>query len=306
MQYKAMKYPLVLSLLTAALCLAGAVALAESQLADVADDYTYRFPESVAIQFIGVSPSVAASQTFPAARTWWMPNGQKAAIAISTVSDLKACKGGGSGNIYREFVMSVTDSRKLPIPITAEVIVPAEVAGAELLSDIVKRGAIRHTGTIPANVEACDVYLGVAAGQWTTIAKCAGVTGASSTTSDGKSVLFAPAYQITGGVMVPISDSLAKSVLIADGVKGDADDFRIVAVDTKGNIVPADKMQSGAATGEFRLTTAVFPTLKLSDIKELRAQTRPFRWVEFPQVALNMKQPELPASVLAATPALRR
>jgi hypothetical protein len=184
------------------------------------------------------------------------------------------------------------------------VIVPCETASQDENAEVGKRGSIRHVSTLPVGTDSCDVYVGIAADRWQTAATCEGSDGASVSTTDGKTVLFSQAYRLTGGVMAPISDNLSSIGALTDHLAVDANDFRVVAITTDGAVVPADKVLSSGASAEFRLTTAVFPTLKLQSIKAIKVQIRPFRWVRFPNVALDPKPAIQPERVLAAQPDL--
>lgn len=140
-------------------------------------------------------------------------------------------------------------------------------------------GARAVTAVFPASLAKANIKVGVAAGPWKVAATCginaAGQGGNGGVDQGGHKFLFSP-------VSVPLS--LTNSVVLS--VSTDAtDDLRVVAVTTQGQMVLPNQI-GGNSIGTLDQITARFD-LPLPQIKEFRVETRPFRWVEFKDVALQ-------------------
>lgn len=121
--------------------------------------------------------------------------------------------------------------------------------------------------------------LGLASGKWKTLAASTG--GITSMTLDGHSFLFSNAAENQGSATVSVTDNPGR---------GKANRFdnvaRIVAIDTNNQIREAPGVSS--VTGEgVRLTQAIFPNLRLRDVKEFQFQTCDYEWVRFPDIPLK-------------------
>jgi beta-lactamase regulating signal transducer with metallopeptidase domain len=141
------------------------------------------------------------------------------------------------------------------------------------------RGGVRTVSALyPLSALKGSIRVGIASGPWTTAAT-QDVTndwfGTTKTSATG-TFIFSRITEVDGGrPAVTITTDQLKQ------------DIRIVAVDAQGH----DTLPSGVGgqsttkldqiTAEFSLTTAT------NKIKQIRVETRPFRWVEFKDIALQ-------------------
>ena len=142
--------------------------------------------------------------------------------------------------------------------------------------DIRTGGTRILTAAFPNTLSHTTFRVGVASGPWKTLATdtLSGPDGYGSTDiKEGNSkLLFGPALETKTDVVLTISTDTT-------------DDLRVVAVDAQGReSLPTQIGDTGYST--LDQITAHFAQ-PLAKIKEIRVQTRPFRWVEFKNVALQ-------------------
>jgi hypothetical protein len=131
---------------------------------------------------------------------------------------------------------------------------------------------------VPADMPTMTIRVGVAADPWKTVVANTDFASVSSVLiglAPG-SVAFAPLAEKDGGVNATVTHDFpgVQSRLITIGIDGEEHPSSIMA-DLGSN---------------FSQITATFPDLKIKDIKSINLQTRPYRWVEFKNVALNPKK----------------
>ena len=142
-------------------------------------------------------------------------------------------------------------------------------------------GARVLTAAFPPSLKKTSLRVGIASGPWRTVAtdthdtlsEPAGYMSASP--QDGRKFIFSPvsvSLSAMGGVMLSVSTDAT-------------DDLRLVAVTTQGQTVLPDQI-GGNSIGTLNQITAQF-SLPLAQIKEIRIETRPFRWLEFKDIALR-------------------
>ena len=124
-----------------------------------------------------------------------------------------------------------------------------------------------------------NVRVGIAAGPWKIAAVDGNLPGASGF-GNKQAFLFSPVAVTKHGLMLSISNNAT-------------DDVRVVAITTQGRTILPDEIDDNNI-GTLDELTAQFITLPLSQIKEIRVETRPFQWIEFKDVALQPLQQPLP------------
>jgi hypothetical protein len=135
-----------------------------------------------------------------------------------------------------------------------------------------------HTGGIrivnaqyPASMSQANIQVGIASGSWK-------VSAVRSVAMNGTTSYPGPNFVIGQLAEIPKGESLTVST-------DTTDDLRIVAVDTHGRESLPDSI-GGESSNNLNQVTAQF-SLPLSQIKDIRVETRPFHWIEFKNVALR-------------------
>ena len=138
--------------------------------------------------------------------------------------------------------------------------------------------------TLPAASTSANIKVGVASGPWLTAAvEDHWITGQQYPSSEvgqvtdrsGERFVFCPATET--------KDKSGTKLIIKTGNR--RQDIRIVAIDNQGHAVLPSSVgdQSNGTVGRIQ---AYFP-LHHAQIKAFRVETRPFRWIEFKNVALQ-------------------
>ncbi len=131
------------------------------------------------------------------------------------------------------------------------------------------------TAAFPPSLTKASLRVGVASGAWKTAAVDGNLTGTSGY-GNQTAFLFSSVAVTKEGLTLCISNNATE-------------DVRVVAVTTQGQVVLPDQIGDNSV-GALDQITAQFTTLTLSQIKEVRVETRPFQWVEFRDVALKPVQ----------------
>jgi len=137
-------------------------------------------------------------------------------------------------------------------------------------------GARVLTAAFPTFLTKTNIQIGVASGPWKVATTCG--TGALNQGGNigvrqgSGTFLFSPASETKNGTVVSIATDAT-------------DDLRVVAVDAQGKERLPDQPGDNS-TGTLDQITARF-ALPLAQIKEVRVETRAFRWVEFKDIALQ-------------------
>jgi beta-lactamase regulating signal transducer with metallopeptidase domain len=156
------------------------------------------------------------------------------------------------------------------------------------LKDELVKGLNAAMIRLPKPAESVTLRLGIAAGEWPTIAsgRHTGFYESGSDTiligepeSGGPGGIPAGEKGLHIGVVYNITDR----------------DFRVVAIDKNGRTHLSRYAGSGG-TDNLRQTTASFPDLTGDELKEYRFQVRPYEWIEFEDISL---QPDKQAIALA-------
>ena len=123
-----------------------------------------------------------------------------------------------------------------------------------------------------------SIRLGAAIGEWKTVVQSNASSSLHGLTSDSTFAFSSP-EMTEKGLVITATHSLST----------DDSSFRLVAIDTQGNVVtPAKTNYNGGK--KFQQITATFPRLNLADVKTFELQTRPYEWVDFKDVALYPNQ----------------
>jgi len=139
-----------------------------------------------------------------------------------------------------------------------------------------RTGGVRVlTAAFPASLLKADLWVGFASGAWkvaATYAPTATGYGDSHILLGNSQFLFSPVSETKDGTVQSITTDAT-------------DDLRVVAVDAQGReTLPL--LIGGNSAGALDQIAARF-ALPLAQIKEIRVETRPFRWVTFRDVALQ-------------------
>lgn len=131
------------------------------------------------------------------------------------------------------------------------------------------------TAAFPATLKKTNVQVGIASGAWKTTAIDNNLTGTSG--FGGKEAFLFSAVVVTkDGLTLSISNNTS-------------DDVRVIAITSQGQTVLPNEIGDNSV-GALDQITAQFNNLSLSQIKEIRVQTRPFQWIEYKDVALKPVQ----------------
>ena len=137
-------------------------------------------------------------------------------------------------------------------------------------------GARVLTAAFPSSLTKTDVQLGIASGPWkvaaTYGADALDRVGGSSIRQGNSTFIFSPAAETKGGTVLSIATDATE-------------DLRVVAVNAQGQELLPEQIGDNSM-GALDQITARFD-LPLSQLKEIHVETRPFRWVEFRDIALQ-------------------
>jgi beta-lactamase regulating signal transducer with metallopeptidase domain/transglutaminase-like putative cysteine protease len=134
-----------------------------------------------------------------------------------------------------------------------------------------------YTVQFPEDQAMTKVRIGVAAGQWQTRATHTSPDREGTYAVDGKAVAFGIAYAKDGSTFLPVTTDLFHRDVA----------FRVVAIRQQGEVCSGGLSGAGGA----KLNSLTYRLhCPLSDVKEFQFQTRPWTWLEFPNVALRPAQ----------------
>ncbi|MHC4213190.1 MAG: M56 family metallopeptidase [Planctomycetota bacterium] len=140
-----------------------------------------------------------------------------------------------------------------------------------------------HVGTAKfdkeSKVESTTLLLGIASGQWQTIASGRHY-GVYKSGQDSILVSQAKGSLGPGGVFGEPGVHIGVTYNITDR------QFRVVAVDKQGNIHLSKRSGSGG-TDNLRFTTGSFRDLERDQLKEYRFEVRPYEWIKFENISLR-------------------
>ncbi len=134
------------------------------------------------------------------------------------------------------------------------------------------------TAQFPPALLKANIRVGIASSPWKTAASYAPIPGGFGNTdiSSNSKFLFSPVTETKDGTVQSVATDATE-------------DLRVVVVDVRGKeslpILVGD-MSSGNGNGALDQITSYF-SQPLSQIKEIRIQTRPFYWIEFKDVVLQ-------------------
>ena len=233
------------------------------------ETFVARLPNGVTVELVGVCEHPSEG------KQWWKPDGDE--LLEVPYDEI-------GGNVYpngdeKSFEFAVK-LRNLPAEhVNTKVRCEESVGGtAGGSSSPEKNGKYLSdfrwlATTFPKKLKACTVKVGVAAGQWQSVAESNG-KGFGSRGSELGGVSFTKAFEVEDGI----------SITVADDILGRP--CRVVAITNDGKVAkPVGS--SGSSAGKARQTTAKFNNISLSDIKEFQFQTRPYEWAEFKNVSLR-------------------
>ncbi len=141
-------------------------------------------------------------------------------------------------------------------------------------------------GNLPGDLLETDVHIGIAAGEWKTVAVSGPVESASfgegETLADGERFAFAPVARSDEGVVTSVAYNVHHS----------NDQLRIVAVDNAGGVHPSSESASvGTPSWQtdsiLQQMTVTIPNVSTGDLREFQIQSRPYRWIAFRNVSLS-------------------
>ncbi len=142
----------------------------------------------------------------------------------------------------------------------------------------------------PRTATRVDLTVAVAAGKWETIERRDATAGSGSTGS------YAENKELNTSFSSPLETADGK-VVVTMSVKGlDDHEFRVVAVDQQGRTHTSIRQEGATISGVVQLTPT-FSDLPLKQIKEFLLQARPYRQVEFHNVALQPDESNATESV---------
>jgi|GEM_PF-1594326 len=131
------------------------------------------------------------------------------------------------------------------------------------------------TAEFPSSLSKTSIRVGLASGPWKLAASYAPTTtgfGNIDILQGNNRFLFSPVSETKGGTIQSIATDAT-------------DDLRVVVIDAQGK-ESLPLLVGDTSAGALDQITARF-ALPLAQIKEIRVETRPFRWVEFKDIALQ-------------------
>lgn len=146
-------------------------------------------------------------------------------------------------------------------------------------------GARVVTAAFPPSLKKANIRIGIASGAWKTVASINAATNPSGLLheEDGVKLLLSPLAESIDLSAVPGPPQAVLTV-----ATDTTDDLRVVAIDIQGReVLPLGIGDN--SIGTLDQITARFG-LRLSQIKEVRVQTRKFQWIELKDIALQPAQ----------------
>ena len=234
---------------------------------------------------------------------WWQPDG---ALLPGPIKDRDASFGGWPRDEHpRELLFTLTAPRSVDYSEATQFLTPG--MPPEPLSNPDFIGQLRkgepsesaHNQNFPGDARTCTLRYGIAAGPWQTVAvQKVHFTPAALLHRDATS---APDYN--GDVTLELSQQPRILTLDAAGVRHEQPFLthplgqvarRIVAVGADGTPIPLtvsgstgmDASIISLAFSEHSVLHGYNPEIDLTQIRELRLQTRPYEWAEFKNIAL--------------------
>src|SRR5690606_38420141 len=130
--------------------------------------------------------------------------------------------------------------------------------------------------SFPETQPTVDVRVGIAPGDWKTVARFDPETTAAIGAGE-RSLVFSGALDTTHGAVAIVSHDVFD------------ENFRLVAIDRQGKLV-ASTGRGGYSSGGVYQSRATFPTLKVADIDHFEFQVRDYEWVEISDLPLYPKE----------------
>lgn len=256
-----------------------------------ASDWKAALPGGLVVSLVGVSQNPSRG------KAWWKPDGS----ALSSAPYASASEESRSADMQsKEFALRLTG---LP---AAQVSLAAQSLGAGNCNITsfrsrndrpVGRGLQAVVASFPKTQERGGFLLGLADGPWKTmVAKTFGPNNSVGT----------PVWSGDAVVLISTGRDADRPLIasVADDTQGV--ETRIVAVDWKGGVHASNMEDSGgsattAFSGVHSVDEAIrsyhnihqslvaFPGLLLRNAREVQFQTRPYRWVQFQDIALRPK-----------------
>jgi hypothetical protein len=240
-------------------------------------------PISSATLSNGVSFEVLGLSENPSAgKQWWLANGDL--LTTPPYARMRAKSWPNPGSIPREIAVSINDSvngSTDPATMAWSVVGEqgASSATAEDRNGKPISGVTAEAVEIPDSPAGVTIRANIAAGRWQTIFTAEGMGQMSEGTPQG-SVVFSRVFTI---------DRRSHIVLAYSGPISNEQDLRLVAIDTSGNVVPANVFTTGGSQNSFVGEYSV--ALRPSAIRQWELQTRKFdQWIEIRGVSLHAGQ----------------
>ena len=243
--------------------------------------FTITLPNGTQVELIGLSRSPSAGQP------WWKPDGSLLEIPP-----------------YDQFVGGSVTSTGTPYEFAIR------QSGGAMEGVTLKWGAVGHTGfawgrghkggravdsllaqkmILPASANTATIRLSYADGPWHSVAESQGYPSATSFGLFNSGIMWAPAVESEGGVIITLSHSQSMT---------NGKDHRVVAVDADGREHVMQSMGGVGAASVMQYTMRLDGFTR-AQLKAYRLQTRPFRFFEFRNVSL---QPGVKTDVQVVTP----
>jgi predicted Ser/Thr protein kinase len=247
--------------------------LTDEQVVDVAANavgpWIARLPDGIAVELVGVGENKKENNG-----RWWRPDGSPLADrAYKTLGGFVFPL--GENTLTREFAVRLGNLPAEPVGTRWQFEPPG---GSSAGGDTPQTGPgnIRAIAkSLPGTARTVNVRFGVAAGPWQTVAE--GPDDVAYGLPKGVGVVFAKPYEKEGGLVFVVSHTITDREVRAIAVDKDGHEHRSSATRERG-------------VAHMSQITATFPGLA-GKIRAFRLQARPYQWVEFRNVALNLGQP---------------
>ena len=250
-------------------------------------------PNGIKVELVGVAEHPSKD------RPWWKPDGSR--LAIRPYDWLGASVVTGKNEMARELAVRLGNTLAEPVDVQWRIepslgISQANPPGLAEDSANVRGVAAR----IRDGQQSADVYVGVTAGPWQTVAESQSAGGDAH--GGKRSVVFSPAEEKDGSITITIAHDLINTegegpqlrVIAGNGgipsqfiaVDFGSPQVRVVAVDSDGREHACESMVYSRA-GRLSQLTVTFSKLSLADVQTFRLLSRPYRWAEFQNVSLH-------------------
>ena len=237
---------------------------------------------------------VAISEHPSQGKPWWTPDG--ALSREGPFENAGAHSYPSPDQQAREFVFRAEDLPPDASTLTWKIDDAGGWAGggAPMRHGIPAPGYDLIAASLPTSAHTARIRAGVAYGPWETISENEGVGTLSSSTSFGGSTwsvaFLAPIEKKDGTMAMTVSYTVAPER---------DDQVRLAAVDKAGREHTAT-LEESQHHGPLSHLTVVFSDLPADQVKSLRLQARPYRWVTFHHVALDPDPRQAGAAAEAA------